>query len=69
MKMPEKRYESRDDCASNRRGFAAKSGGPQNGAVRRLGSPQHDMIAAARAGVPAIKHELLGTQPRLPRGL
>ena len=36
----------------------------QERAVRRRQPAHHDVIAAARAGMPAVQHELLGNQPR-----
>ncbi len=42
-------------------------GAPQEGAVICIGTAHHDVIAAARARVAAIDHELVGTQSRLPR--
>ena len=41
----------------------------QERAVCRRGTTHHDVVAAARAGVTAISHELLGRQARLKRGL
>src|SRR5688572_26117464 len=35
--------------------------------IGRSRTAQHDVIAAAGAGVSAIEHELLGAQPRQPR--
>ena len=42
-------------------------GPPQEGTVRRRRSAQHQMIPAARPGVPAVQHEFLRAQPRLAR--
>ena len=39
----------------------------QEGTVCRGGTAQHEMVAAAGAGVAAIRHELFGRQPRLMR--
>src|SRR5881392_3849491 len=36
----------------------------QNRAVRRRGSADNYMVAAAGADVPAVDHELLGAEPR-----
>ena len=41
----------------------------QERAVRRMGAANHDMVAAAGAGMAAVGHELLGAEPRLPRVL
>jgi len=41
----------------------------QEGTVRGRRAPQHEVIAAPRAGVPSIHHELLGRQSGFVRGL
>ena len=38
-------------------------GAPQERAVGRRRAAEHDVVAAAGAGVPAVEHELLGAQP------
>ena len=46
---------------------AAQQVGPaQERAVGRRRAAEDDVVAAAGAGVPAVEHELLGAQPRLP---
>ena len=42
-------------------------GPAQERRVRRARGADHDVIAAARAGVAAVEHEFLGAEPRLPR--
>ncbi len=42
-------------------------GPAQDGAVGRGGTAQDNMISAAGAGMPAIEHEFLRSQPGLPR--
>ena len=46
---------------------AQQIGPPQQGAVGRRRAPEHHVVAAAGAGVPAVEHELLGAEPRLTR--
>ena len=47
---------------------AAQQIGPaQERAVRRARGAEHHVIAAARARVPAVEHELLGHEPRMVR--
>ena len=49
---------------------AAQQVGPaQQRAVRRGGAAERHVVAAARAGVAPVEHELLGAQPREPRFL
>ena len=46
---------------------AAEQVGPaEERAVGRRRAAEDDVVAAAGAGVPAVEHELLGAQPRLP---
>src|SRR5439155_18610169 len=40
---------------------------PQDRAFARGGRASYDVMTAARAGVAAIQHELLGPEPRPPR--
>ena len=42
-------------------------GPAQERAVGRVDPAEHDVIAAAGAGVAAVDHELVGAEPRLPR--
>ncbi|MNV20243.1 hypothetical protein D3C71_1111340 [compost metagenome] len=44
-------------------------GAAQERAVGRRGAAQHEVVAAARAGVASVGHELFGGQARLERGL
>ena len=44
-------------------------GPPEEWAVGRARAAEHDVIAAARARVPAVEHELLGHEPRVVRVL
>ena len=45
---------------------AAQQIGPaQEGRMGRIGAAEHHMVAAARAGVATIDHELVGAQPRI----
>ena len=47
---------------------AAQQVGPaQKRTVGRRRAAEHDVVAAAGAGVPAVEHELLGAQPAEPR--
>ena len=49
---------------------AAQQIGPaQERAVGRRRAAEHDVVAAAGAGVPAVEHELLGAEPRVARVL
>ena len=41
----------------------------QERAVGRRRAAEHEVVAAARADVAAVDHELLAAQPRLPRGV
>ena len=41
-------------------------GAAEEGTVDRPRAAQHDVVAAAGAGVPAVEHEFLGPQPRAP---
>ena len=67
MKMVEKAYDS-DGMIQPIADHAAQQIGPaQERAVGRRRAAQHEMIAAAGAGVPAVQHEFLGAQPRLAR--
>ena len=48
----------------------SRSGPAQERAVGRGGAAEHDVVAAAGAGVAAVEHEFLGAEPRsaaLPR--
>ncbi len=42
-------------------------GPAQKRAVGGIEPAEHDVIAAAGAGVAAVDHELVGAEPRLPR--
>ena len=44
-------------------------GSAQDRRIRRRRAAQHDMIAAARPGVPPVGHELVRAEPREPRFL
>jgi len=44
-------------------------GPPQKRTVGGVEAAEHDVIAAAGAGVPAVEHELVGAEPRLVRVL
>ena len=48
---------------------AQQIGAAQERPVGRRGAAEHEVVAAAGAGVAAVEHELLGGQPRLPRRL
>ena len=48
---------------------AQQIGPPQERAVGRARAAEHDVVAAARARVPAVEHELLGHEPRVMRVL
>ncbi len=41
----------------------------QEGRIGRRRAAEHDMVAAARAGVAPVKHEFVGAEPAVPRGI
>ena len=46
---------------------AQQVGPPQEGRIGRARAAEDDVIAAAGAGMAAVRHELVGAEPRLPR--
>ena len=52
-----------------RSGWPSRSGRRRNGRVGRRRAAEHEVVAAAGAGVAAVEHELLGRQARLARGV
>ena len=55
--------QRRDGSANRRSGSCSRSGRRRNGLSAGVRAADHDMIAAAGAGMPPVEHEFLGAQP------
>ena len=68
MNSPENRYDSDGWLCQYASRLRSRSGRRRNGESVGRRAAEHEVIAAAGAGVPAVEHELLGDEPRLARG-
>ena len=67
MKRPENRYDSDGWLLPVGDQAASRSGRRRKGLSAGVGAAQHDVVAAAGAGVAAVEHELLGRRAALAR--
>ena len=69
MNRPENRYDSDGWLCQYASRLASRSGRRRNGESARCRAAEHEVIAAAGAGVAAVEHEFLGAEAQLARRL